>query len=650
MAKRHGTDGSLLASLPWTLAALTFALLANMPFIPIWITISFLVCSIARYVIEKRRLGLPPAWFRAMLALGCFLGVLGTFGTISGVGPGSSLLAIMASLKLLETRKRRDQFVLLFISIFLVMASLLRDQYLWSLPYLGGASLLIMTAWFRMTAADSVSARQSFLTTGRLLLYAAPMALAMWVFFPRLSSPFWAVPIDTSRATSGISDTMSPGDISNLSLSDAVAFRVRFDDDIPEPRDRYWRGLVLHSFNGRTWTGRDPISDPAAEERIEFAGTPIDYEVTLEPTSQRWVFALELPATWSLDQTSMSPQNTLARVLPIDQRVAYSVTSYPAFTSDRDPSNMYLGWYEGLPKSSNPRTVELARQMRAEAESDQAFIKNVLGKFNEEEYYYTLEPPPLGSNPVDRFMFDTRQGFCEHYASAFAVMMRAADVPARIVLGYQGGELNPLGGHLVVRQSDAHAWTEVWLDGLGWQRVDPTAAVAPERVEIGVYNAIFDGIGQSWGFSAPAMWRYRIEMVYDMINATWDEWVLGYGPENQDRLMNLLGMSDPNWRKMMLTLIGVVVALVLIVSYLLYLKYRPPRPDRAALLYRRFVNKTGVQAAIGETPTAWLERATGQTSIPDDKLATVTSAYLVARYGPDNAANLERLKSEVARL
>ena len=650
MAKRHGTDGSLLPSLPWTLAALTFALLANMPFIPVWITISFLVCAVARYVIEQRRLGLPPAWFRAMLALGCFLGVLGTYGTISGVGPGSSLLAIMASLKLLETRKRRDQFVLLFIAIFLVMASVLRDQYLWSLPYLAGASLLTMTAWLRMTAADSVPARQSFITTGRLLLYALPMAIAMWVFFPRLSSPFWAVPIDTSRASSGISDTMSPGDISSLSLSDEVAFRVRFEGDIPEPRDRYWRGLVLQSFNGRTWTGRDPIPDHKADERINFAGTPVEYEITLEPTSQRWVFALELPALWSLRQTSMSPQNTLASILPIDQRVAYTVTSFTSYSSDLDPSRTYLGWYEGLPKNSNPRTVELARQMRAEAGSDQDFISSVLNKFHEEEYYYTLEPPPLGSNPVDRFVFDTRQGFCEHYASAFTVMMRAADIPSRIVLGYQGGELNPLGGHLVVRQSDAHAWTEVWLDGLGWQRVDPTAAVAPERVEIGVYDAVFDGIGQSWGFSAPSMWRYRVEMVYDMINATWDEWVLGYGPENQTRLMNLLGMSDPDWRKMMLTLIGVVVALVLIVSYLLYLKYRPPRPDKAAVLYRRFVSKAGVEPTTGETPIAWLDRARDQTRIPAEKLTTVTSAYLDARYGPEDAAAMERLESEVASL
>ncbi|MBT8078027.1 MAG: DUF3488 domain-containing protein, partial [Gammaproteobacteria bacterium] len=252
MAKSRGTDGSLLPSLPWTIASLALALGPHVPYMPIWITAAFMACAGWRYVIERRRSPLPSAWFRAFLALVCFLGVLYEYETISGVGPGSALLAIMASLKLLETRKRRDQFVLLFIAIFLVMSALLREQYLWSLPYLVAGLFFIMTAWLRMSAEPSESIRRSFATGGRLLLYAAPLAIAMWVFFPRIATPFWAVPIDTSSGVSGLSDTMSPGDISSLSLSNAVAFRVRFDGAIPEPRDRYWRGLVLHQFNGRT--------------------------------------------------------------------------------------------------------------------------------------------------------------------------------------------------------------------------------------------------------------------------------------------------------------------------------------------------------------------------------------------------------------
>ena len=220
----RGTDGSLLGSLPWTLAALVVAILPHVPFLPAWITAAFLGCAAWRYYVEMRRRPLPSAWLRAALALGCFLGVLATYSSISGVGPGSALLAVMAALKLLETRKRRDQFVLLFLSVFLVMSALLREQYLWSVPYMVAALLVIMTAWLRMSAGESQTARQSFATGARLLAYAAPLAIVMWVFFPRISTPFWAVPIDTSRATTGLSDTMSPGDISSLSTSDAVEY------------------------------------------------------------------------------------------------------------------------------------------------------------------------------------------------------------------------------------------------------------------------------------------------------------------------------------------------------------------------------------------------------------------------------------------
>ena len=259
-ARPRGTDGSLLTSLPWTLAALVLALAPHLPYLPIWITVAFVGCAAWRYVIEKQRRMLPSRWLRGGLALVCFLGVLATYSSISGVGPGSALLAVMAALKLLETRRRRDQFVLLFISIFLVMSSLLREQYLWSLAYLLIGTLVILTAWLRMSAGVRETAKQSFTTGARLLLYAAPLAIAMWIFFPRLASPFWAVPIDTSRATTGISDTMSPGDISSLSQSNAVAFRVSFEGRVPSPRDRYWRGLVLTRFNGRTFI---PTTRPA---------------------------------------------------------------------------------------------------------------------------------------------------------------------------------------------------------------------------------------------------------------------------------------------------------------------------------------------------------------------------------------------------
>ncbi len=647
MSRRSGTDGSLLPSLPWSLAALGFALLPHVPYLPLWITVAFVVCAGGRWLIELRRWRLPAPWLRIVLSLACFIGVLASYDTVSGVGPGSALLAIMAALKLMETRRRRDQFVLLFIAIFLVMASLLREQFLWSLPYLMIAVLVTMTAWLQMAAAAGHRIGDSLRTSARLIAYGIPLMLAMWIFFPRIATPFWAVPVDGSAASSGLSDTMSPGDISSLSLSDAVAFRVQFSDAVPEPRQRYWRGIVLHRFNGRSWTGLDPTPDWRARERIEFSGDPVNYTITMEATRQQWVLALDVPYNWSLDKTFMGPQQQLMSTVPIDQRVVYEATSYPRFFIDRDLGRLPLNWYQGLPARSNPRTRELAEQLRRGVTTEQQFIDAVMRRFNRQDYYYTLEPPALGANPVDEFLFETRRGFCEHYASAFAVMMRSVGIPARIVLGYQGGELNPLGNYMIVRQSDAHAWTEVWLEGRGWVRVDPTAAVAPERIESGMSGARFDGSGAVWGLDTPARWLHQVSLTWDALNAKWNDWILGYGPENQDRFMNWLGMEEPTWRKLILTLLGLLLFLVLLISLLLVWRYRPPPPDEAARLYRRFTRRCGSQPRTGETPLQFAQRLRSQSADLSTVATDVTHLYLESRYGTGGATSLEQLRAAV---
>ena len=649
MRKRSGTDGSLLASLPWTLAALALSLTPHVQYLPPWITAAFIACAAGRWHIENRRWRLPPAWLRVVLALAGFIGVFASYDAVSGVGPGSALLAVMAALKLLETRQRRDQFVLLFIAIFLIMASLLREQHIWSLPFLIAGTALTMTAWLRMSVATDVTVRESFRTGGRLLLYAAPLTLAMWIFFPRIATPFWSVPIDTSGASSGLNDRMSPGDISSLSLSDSVAFRVDFEGDAPPPNRRYWRGLVLHRFNGRTWSGNEAIADFRAQDDIEVSGEAIGYQVTLEPTQQQWVFALDIPYQWSLEKTYRGPQQQLVRAVPVDRRVAYDAVSYLQYRTNANLSQTARSWYLRLPNDSNPRAMDLARQMRRAAGSNSSFIRSVLEMFNKEEFFYTLQPPALGSDSVDRFLFDTRAGFCEHYASAFAVMMRAAGVPSRIVLGYQGGEINPVGEYMIVRQSDAHAWTEVWLAGRGWLRIDPTAAVAPERIESGMSGARFGDAGASWGLTAPARWLYDLGLTWDALNAKWNGWILGYGPQNQGRLMQWLGMDEPNWRKMLLTMLALLIALIVAISFLLIRRYRPPKKDPPALLYRSFVRRVGVTPECGETPQAYAKRLGVLGAAPGGEAEGITTRYLAARYGAPNPAALAALQRAVRR-
>lgn len=649
MARPSGTDGSLLSSLPWTLAALALAIAPHVPYLPPWVTLAFVLCAATRWQIERRRWRLPPTWLRMALAVFCFIGVLGSYRSISGVGPGSALLAVMAALKLLETRQRRDQFVLLFISIFLIMSSLLREQYLLSLPYLMVGLLLTMTAWLQMSMSRGSSARQAIRNSLRLTAYAAPIMIAMWVFFPRIATPFWAVPIDTSSGMTGLSDEMSPGDISSLSLSDAVAFRVVFSGAIPASRDRYWRGLVLHRFNGRTWTGSEPSAGDRHSYPIEYHGEPVRYQITMEPTRQHWVFALDLPYEWSLERTIMGRQQQLARAQPIDQRIVYEAVSHTSFTLEPDLTGFFLRYQRRLPEERNPRTLSYAAELRQQAGSDRAYIREVMRRFNQEEFYYTLEPPALGRDPVDQFLFETRQGFCEHYASAFAVMMRAAGIPARVVIGYQGGELNPMGSYLIVRQSDAHAWTEVWLEGSGWTRFDPTAAVAPERIESGMAGAMFDGIGASWGLNAPSMLLHQMTLYWDAVNAMWNEWVLGYGPDNQTSFLEWLGMEGPTFRKMLLTLIGIVAVLLSGLTLILMYRYRPPKRDVAARLYGRFVRKAGLEPSRGEAPLAYASRLSAQNTTVAAAADDITRRYLRLRYGEASPDEIRDLKAAVSR-
>ena len=649
MARRSGTDGSLLHSLPWTLAALSFAIMPHLPYLPGWVTITCLGCAAGRLQAERKRWRLPPAWIRMILALICFIGVFVSYDAISGVGPGSALLSVMAALKLLETRQRRDQFVLLFISIFLIMSALLREQYLWSLPYLLIGLLLTLTAWLQMSTSQSASARQALRNSGRLLLYAAPLMLTMWIFFPRISNPFWAVPVDTSSGVSGLSDQMSPGDISSLSLSDAVAFRVRFDDVIPEPRQRYWRGLILQRFNGRTWSGSEPMIVARDNRPVEYFGDPVSYQITMEATRQHWVFALDIPYQWSLPRTFIGQQLELMRAQPIDQRTTYSVVSYPQFRLNAELHDYSRRFHLRLPDGSNPKTVKLARDMRAAAGSDDAFVDSVLRKFHEEEYFYTLEPPALGHHSVDEFLFETQRGFCEHYASAFAVMMRAAGIPSRVVLGYQGGEVNPIGNYMIVRQSDAHAWTEVWLQDEGWRRVDPTAAVAPERIDAGMSAAMFAGAGASWGLIAPSAFLHQVILTWDALNETWNDWILGYGPENQNAFMEWLGMEKPDWQKMMLTGLALLAALVMAISILLVMRYGRPAKDKAAVLYRQFTEAAGVDPCRGESPLAFASRLGELDVSVRDAANDVTGRYLAARYGPPSELGMLELQQSVRR-
>jgi transglutaminase-like putative cysteine protease len=637
--------------LAWTTAGLVAALGPHLLQLRPWVSAFVLAVAAWRLLAERRGWRMPVGFVRGAIAGAVTVAVFVTYATITGLDGGTALLALMSALKLLETRGPRDHTVLVFIGWFLCLAAFLYAQDMQT------AAWVLPTVWLLAAALLRVARRgrggpalRPFRTTGAMLLKAAPVALVLFFFFPRVEGSFWGAP-SAERALTGITEEMSPGDISDLTQNDVVAFRVRFASAPPPPMLRYWRGTVLTVFDGFTWTRgegqfyRRPTVVPD--------GMPVDYTVTLEPTGQQMLFALEMVGNWSPGVASQSWDLGLRTRLPVNAVVRYDARSFPRYRAGETLSAAARHASLQLPPKRNPRTADLAARMRAQAGSDAAYIRAVLDLFRDQEFYYTLTPPGLARDSVDDFLFNTRQGFCGHFASAFTNMMRAAGIPARVVAGYQGGDWNPLGGYLIVRQSHAHAWSEVWLDGEGWRRVDPTAAVAPERVERGIEASFAESdlLPGALGRRSPLLWR--LGMLWDNVNAEWNDGVVQFDRALQDEILRDLGFDDPDWRAFAAALaIGLAVAVAGVFAWLAF-EFRPRRGDAVTTAYRRFTGRLarrGIEPAVGEAPRDFAQRV--RYLRPELGLATlaITEAYLRLRYGPaPAAADLDLLRREVAR-
>ena len=470
--------------LPWVLGALAVAVAPHVPFLPGWISLLIAAAVAWRWAAERRNWPLPPRWLRVLVAIAATLAVLGTYRTLNGIEAGTAFLVLLAGVKLLETRGSRDLTVIVFIAYFLLYSALLRDQRLPQLPYLLAGGVFLTAALMRVHAGSAGDSSRDVLTrTGALLLQALPLAVLLFVLFPRLPGPFWGIGTGESART-GLGDEMTPGDISDLSVSGEVAFRVRFAGEMPPPAQRYWRGPVLHEFDGRSW--RRPRAQAFPSQEVTYLGEAVEYQITLEPTDRPWILALDIPAEWPEREAFRTYDFQLVAPRRLSEVSSFRLRSYPSFVAGVElPQSLRRKGLQ-LPEEGNPRSRALARQLAAQYGDPRAIAQAMLTMFREQPFVYTLDPPKLAEDAMDEFLFETRRGFCEHYASAFVVLMRALDVPARVVTGYQGGEVNPVDGFVTVRQSDAHAWTEVWLAGRGWTRVDPTSVVAPVRIEQGL--------------------------------------------------------------------------------------------------------------------------------------------------------------------
>lgn len=599
----------------WLLCGFLLLLLPQWDRLPPWLILACLLLAGWRWLVQLGHVRMPGRWLR--------LGIMGVLvaayiATVSGhfsVDTAASFFVLAVGLKWLETRSHRDFFVLFFILVYLATVNFLFRQGIgWSLVTLTGVVVILVALQLLHSPENTGTPVASLKRLGSMLLKTLPVVIALFVFFPRMA-PLWSVPLVSEQARTGLSDTMTPGDISSLAQSSERAFRVSFGGDQPAQRDRYWRGLILDRFDGRTWSqwqeepfrrlgrvNRDAGLDELATDQ---------YDVLMEASGQRWVYALDNSRPVSANLSEV-PGELFRLERPADTSVRYRMALEPAAVDEADGlSEAERRRYLQLPRQGNDRSRTLARELRAESASDQGYAESVLDRFREQPFYYTLRPPAMPDDPVDTLLFEARRGFCAHYASAMAFLLRAADIPARIVAGYQGGSSGADDAYLIVRQYDAHAWVEAWFEGRGWVRMDPTAAIAPERIESGLREAVADEGSfleddwtspQRYGDLALVQWA---SLQVDRINYNWQRWVVGYQGQSQvdlmDRLPGNIGLKELGY-----ITAGLVGMALLVAAVIAALRHgsgaRRDRVSRLVDRWNRILAQQGVVVPAGVTP------------------------------------------------
>ncbi|MCB1802158.1 MAG: DUF3488 domain-containing transglutaminase family protein [Gammaproteobacteria bacterium] len=593
----------------------------------------FYITAVWRMLAIHRPDWMPGRWTLMLLMVAALALVVFSTEISDGRLAGTALLVVMLGLKLLELRARRDIHVTVFLGYFLVLTQLLYDQSLALAIYLfvGVVALTVIQVGLNRVHVDLLRQARNTLA---ILGGALPLALVVFLLFPRLDAPLWA--INTNSAVTGISGEMTLGDIGKLSQSNAVAFRATFFGAEPRPEQRYWRGPVLWQTDGRRWSGsaRTALLQQPTTRR----SAPLQYEVIMEPTGEYWMFGLDLVV--DIPQGAQLNRNSaLVGKQRIDKRLSYRAGSDPY------QSPAMLGEYERelglqLPQQLSARIRELAGRWQAEAAGEPAQIaQKALDFFRQQPFVYTLAPGQLGNDPVDQFLFDTQRGFCEHYASGFVTLMRAAGVPARIVIGYQGGEFNPRAGHWIVRQSDAHAWAEIWLAGSGWSRFDPTAAVAPERIERSINNSVAgEGAAIVYRGDGDGMFSdllRNVEWIADAVDLGWHRWVIGFSAERQSNLLQMLGLGELRGLGLAIALL-IGAALAAGLAYLVMRWRQPKIRDPLPRMWQRFVVKlrrAGITVHNWQGADTVCSLAMQRFPGASDQLVAINRLYVQLRYG-----------------
>ncbi len=549
------------------LAVIALILLPQVSILPWWCSTLAAIVLLWRGTLAVQARPLPGKWWRIALLALTLVATFSTHRTLLGRDAGVTLIVILLALKTLELRARRDAFVIFFLGFFTMLTNFFYSQSLVTAFAMLLALLGLLTALVNAhMPVGKPPLAQAARTAGWMALLGAPIMLVLFMLFPRMA-PLWGTPNDTMTGRTGLSSTMRVGAIADLALDDGIAARIRFDEGRVPPRQTlYFRGPVLSQFDGREWSAPPPFSRPVTSQNLRVQGQPVGYEVTLEPSNRPWLLTLDAtpvkPALPGYELFGTSDLQWLAN-RPIGDLVRYRAESFTQFKSGPTRRTGALQGYVALPPGSNPRTVALAAQMRSDPALIGArtpdLVLAVLRRLRTGGYAYTLEPGLYGDDTADEFWFDRKAGFCEHIASAFVVLMRALDIPARIVTGYQGGELNGVDNYWVLRHSDAHAWAEVWEEGTGWVRVDPTGAISPDRIGQFRRLAAEPGlIAGAIGAMNPTL-SQNLRAAWEAVNNGWNQWVLNYTQSRQLDLLKNLGFEAPSLQDLATVLLALVV-------------------------------------------------------------------------------------------
>jgi transglutaminase-like putative cysteine protease len=608
---------------------------------------------------------LPGRWWLFVLLFLTIGATLWTHRTLLGRDAGVTLIVVLLTLKMLELRARRDAFVVFFLGFFTMLTNFFFSQSLPTAAAMLVALLGLMTALVNThMPVGKPPLREAARTAAVMALLGAPIMAILFMLFPRLA-PLWGIPSDAMAGRSGLSASMQVGSIASLALDDSVAMRIKFDGDAPRQSDLYFRGPVLSTLDGREWRAlrsRFPLRLQDGAE-LQVSGPPVQYQVTLEPNNRNWIIVLDATPAKPIaagHDPRMTAELQWVSTQPVSELLRYQVRSYPAFRHGPQRRTAALQDYLELPPGFNPRTMQWAAELHqgARAQQDPArLVDIVLDRLRLGGYEYTLDPGVFGPNTADEFWFDRKVGFCEHIASAFVVMMRALDIPARIVTGYQGGEYNGVGDFWVVRQSDAHAWAEVWLAGRGWVRVDPTAAVAPGRIgSLQRLQAPRGVIANALASVSPTA-LFNLRAAWDAMNNGWNQWVLNYSQTTQLKLLQDIGFDAPDWADLAYVLIALVVAASLLgAAWTLWERTR--QDPWLRLLHRagRRAAKAGLALLPNTPPRGIAAQVQARWGADSESVRRITEWLLrleAVRYAPARAGaqgRLRRLQREFKHL